>query len=409
VSDFLASITTPEMVARQLELEATRPEIQVALYMLGQHRRPEWIHTIAAASDEVMQRHLPPLPPLALRSITWAKEEAIFLWTGAVDIVNLLALYERHAQVRAARPRTHDFGCGCGRLTRYLHLSSRYDASASDANPALASWCASSLPGVATSLNRLKPPLDLPAASVDIVYSVSVFTHLPLEAANAWLAELARITVPGGLIAITTHGYGALDIIAASPRHQQMFGLTAQDVAEIKLTLPDHGHIYLRYGHEALKMANLGDDYGNSFLDVRTGGLRGPGLQLIEQRPGGLRNWQDILLYRKNGIVVVSGTGPAIRVDGNRALIHTARDQPLHELVAHDPQSDPPPLAATAPPAPLHSPPARVGRSNTICPSILASSPASILNQKTSRVGNPLRHRITSSRSSYPEQKFLTL
>jgi SAM-dependent methyltransferase len=262
--------------------------------MIGQHRRPEWIHTIAAASDEVMQHQL---PPLALRSITSAKEDAIFLWTGAVDIVNLLALYEHHAQVRPAEPRIHDFGCG--RLTRYLHLSSRYDASASDANPALASWCASNLTGVATSLNRLQPPLDLPAASVDFVYSVSVFTHLPLEVANAWLTELARITVPGGLIAITTHGYGALDIIAASPTHQTMFRLTAQDVADIKRTLPDRGHIYLRYGREALKMANLGDDYGNSFLDVRTGGLRGSGLQLIEHRPGGLRNWQDILLYRK--------------------------------------------------------------------------------------------------------------
>ena len=47
--------------------------------------------------------------------------------------------------------------------------------------------------------------IPLPAHSQDIVFSACVFHHIPHEEHEYWLAELHRITRPGGLLAIYEH------------------------------------------------------------------------------------------------------------------------------------------------------------------------------------------------------------
>lgn len=44
------------------------------------------------------------------------------------------------------------------------------------------------------------------SGDVDLVYSYSVFTHLPEPMINAWVAELARVLKPGGLLLTTILG-----------------------------------------------------------------------------------------------------------------------------------------------------------------------------------------------------------
>lgn len=45
-----------------------------------------------------------------------------------------------------------------------------------------------------------------PDDSIDIAYCSSVFTHLTDDLCRQWVAELARVVRPGGLIAFTTAG-----------------------------------------------------------------------------------------------------------------------------------------------------------------------------------------------------------
>ena len=45
-------------------------------------------------------------------------------------------------------------------------------------------------------------------ATFDFVFGISVFTHLPEELQLEWLAELHRVTQPGGYLVLTTHGEG---------------------------------------------------------------------------------------------------------------------------------------------------------------------------------------------------------
>lgn len=65
----------------------------------------------------------------------------------------------------------------------------------SDINPRLIRWCADNLPGRYFT-NGLRPPLDLPDASIDLVYAHSVLTHLTEQTAQAWLAEVRRFCAP---------------------------------------------------------------------------------------------------------------------------------------------------------------------------------------------------------------------
>ena len=58
---------------------------------------------------------------------------------------------------------------------------------------------------------RPTPPTRYPAAFFDVVYSVSLFTHLDEPSQDQWLEELARILKPGGVLLVTTHGKFALE------------------------------------------------------------------------------------------------------------------------------------------------------------------------------------------------------
>ena len=54
--------------------------------------------------------------------------------------------------------------------------------------------------------NDAFPPLACQDASFDLIYAISVFTHLDETIQFSWLRELQRLTKPGGLVVLTTHG-----------------------------------------------------------------------------------------------------------------------------------------------------------------------------------------------------------
>jgi hypothetical protein len=50
------------------------------------------------------------------------------------------------------------------------------------------------------------PPLRYPTGKFNLIYGVSVMTHLDEDYQRQWLLELKRITARGGLVLLTTHG-----------------------------------------------------------------------------------------------------------------------------------------------------------------------------------------------------------
>ena len=101
----------------------------------------------------------------------------------------------------------YDFGCGCGRLTvPLLDRAPHARLAASDIDEEAIAWMQEHVPGVDVRLNSWLPPLTFDPGSFDLVIALSVFTHLPEDYQDAWLAELERVTRPGGIVVATVHG-----------------------------------------------------------------------------------------------------------------------------------------------------------------------------------------------------------
>ena len=114
-----------------------------------------------------------------------------------------------------------DFGCGCGRVTRYWYSHRNTRVSGTDFNPAPIGWCRRHLPFARFTGNAPIPPLAFPGEEFDFIYALSVFTHLPEERQAAWMKELSRVLRPGGVLLLTTHGESYRD--ALSPREREEF------------------------------------------------------------------------------------------------------------------------------------------------------------------------------------------
>jgi SAM-dependent methyltransferase len=303
MQSFLDAITTPEMQARLDQIVDERPDVRTQLIMLGPARRTEWLHTLGVAGDDDLRALAPPIPPRELRKIVAAPEAEVFLWSGASDVTYLLHLYDQFAKERPARPRVLDFGCGCGRLTRYLDRSD-YEAFACDLNLDLVAWCQQNLPNVRTVRNNSAPPLPFGDASIDFAYLLSVLTHLPEAAANAWLTDLSRLLAPGGVLVVTTHGLPALETIRTSKQHREMFGLTDEfAVAELARAVAERGHVFISYRDAQAHLvgdANVGVEYGSTFVDPSYACKTFAHIfDVAEHYPGGLRGWQDVFVLRK--------------------------------------------------------------------------------------------------------------
>lgn len=303
MSEFLEQITSEAMLARLAEMCEERPEIRVLYYMLYKPRILEWLHSVGVVHDGILGSLVPPFPPRELRRITAEEDLEPFLWTGVVDLAQMIRLYEEHrGDSGPARPAILDFGCGCGRMTRFLNdCGDAYRPSACDVNAVLVRWCADHLQGVETVQNELVPPTPYPDDAFDLVYSLSIFTHLPKDRAVLWLEEMGRILAPNGVLIVTTHGLPALDIIRESPLHQGLFGLSGDDVTGVAKRLKKDRFVFVNYAQDTLRVAEAGEEYGNTFIhpEYFVAEWQHGTLEVLQHLPGGLRSWQDIVILRR--------------------------------------------------------------------------------------------------------------
>jgi SAM-dependent methyltransferase len=102
--------------------------------------------------------------------------------------------------------RIMDFGCGPGRIMRYLGpLAENSQLHGVDIDPGIIDWCSAHIPFAEFTTGPHEPPLPYPPESFDLIFNHSVFTHLDEHRQDLWLAELQRLLRPGGIALLTVH------------------------------------------------------------------------------------------------------------------------------------------------------------------------------------------------------------
>ncbi len=146
------------------------------------------------------------LPPDDLMYETFRMDYAKYYHDSARTAEWLIGLLEKHVELEEVR--ILDWGCGPGRIIRHLPrlLGNGCSYHGTDYNPRIIQWCREHLPGIAFNLNGEHAELPYPDQHFDVIYGISIFTHLAEPSHHAWYAELMRVLRPGGIMLQTAQG-----------------------------------------------------------------------------------------------------------------------------------------------------------------------------------------------------------
>jgi SAM-dependent methyltransferase len=180
-----------------------------------------------AAPDDAIARApdgLPIPPDKLIELVAGTADITWFLEGGRRGAETITEMLER-AGVRVADLRKIlDFGCGCGRVIRHFHTLANTRLYGVDYNSELVAWCGRNLPFASFETNDLGGSLPYAGNKFDLIYALSVFTHLSETLQFHWIGELCRVLKPNGYLLLTTHGESYVDIIGAAGRERFQSG-----------------------------------------------------------------------------------------------------------------------------------------------------------------------------------------
>jgi SAM-dependent methyltransferase len=264
-------------VPRQLFLNSLE-RVRLLRPLFGLHERVTTVRTRGRGprSSEGL-----PLPPPHLRTLTaGTADPRWFLESGRLSAETIQEAAGRHGLDLHSTGRMLDFGCGCGRVLRHWQHLAGLEIHGAEPDDRLTEWCARSLPFVSVSRSSAVPPLPYETDAFDLVYAISVFTHLTERAQVLWMTELARIIRPRGLLLLTVHGDRYLNRLAGAER--KSYG---------------EGHLVIRHAKAS------GTNLCCAFHPARfVRGRLAAGFDLLEHTTGGFERGapqQDLVVLRK--------------------------------------------------------------------------------------------------------------
>jgi len=177
-----------------------------------------YVSLLEGRDSEVEANGLPVPSPRLRVMVAGTADRTWFLETGRAHVTFLRTLLEDTERPIDEMDAILDFGCGCGRMLRWWSDLAGPDVHGCDYNQELVDWCAKHLGFARIRSNALSPPLPYENESFDLLYALSIFTHLTVELAERWLTEIHRVVRPGGLVWFTAHGKALDDRLSPTER-----------------------------------------------------------------------------------------------------------------------------------------------------------------------------------------------
>ena len=300
ISLFLARPPTPGSAVRAaLAAAHRRSAVRDAIGSPESHEFWIYANAYGIFEDAALRDALPPVPPISLiRRFTGTLTEQYFVHSGASDFSAIERLLNRHGHSLYRIASVLDFGCGAARVGRLFALGEgvqRYLGC--DLHRETIAYLDRTMGFGRFFESAPEPPLPLPPNSLDLVFSVSVMTHLDEISMLAWLAEFHRLLKPGGLLVQTTHGRVAMHRAAASPAAAaSLFGIREEDFPGLERAFRAAGFGWVRHAFPVY----FGTDYGIAVHSEQYIAKRWTDrFDLIDIIYGGIDDWQDLVLLQK--------------------------------------------------------------------------------------------------------------
>ncbi|MGZ4176761.1 MAG: class I SAM-dependent methyltransferase [Solirubrobacteraceae bacterium] len=237
------------------------------------------------------------VPPRRLRARAGAPGAHAFTEGGRQTAAELAGLLRAAGRDPAGLGSVLDLGCGAGRvLPHFARLAPGAACVGCDVDEAAIQWAARHHRRLGWSLTSFHPPLPYAADTFDLVYAVSVFSHLDRGLAGLWLDELCRVLAPGGLALLSVHGphafeqfrRGAVTTSWCAPATFRRGPLRADEFVFAP---------YRRSFWTDGDLPGVGREYGLAFHGPEHARALGRGsLQVVEVRPRALTDWQDVVV-----------------------------------------------------------------------------------------------------------------
>lgn len=165
------------------------------------------------AFDQTWAKHYR-LPPAAYNMMQkHVRGEEIFVQQGSqmqAEIENCITRFLPATPI--ADLRILDFGCGVGRVALPFFFRHKKPTACVDVDRRVIDYLLEVLPEANPEVIEYDPPTRFESGSFDVIYAISVWTHLPPDKSEAWLAEMVRLLAPGGIALITTSGFRSLEL-----------------------------------------------------------------------------------------------------------------------------------------------------------------------------------------------------
>lgn len=188
-----------------------------------------------------------------------------------------------------------DFGCSSGRVVRVLATAyPQTEWWGCDPNAPAIAWAQANLTAGRFFASSNVPPLELPEASLDLVYAISIWSHFEPRLGLRWFDEMHRLLRAGGHLVLTTHG---LTSVAFYAEHGLRPIEQSREIAE---TLYRTGWWYgAEFGPEG-DWGVVSDSWGTAFLTPEwLIAQLCPRWRVLEFAPGRNQQNQDVFVLQR--------------------------------------------------------------------------------------------------------------
>lgn len=236
------------------------------------------------------------MPPRRLRARVGVPEGADYIARGQEAAEELSRALQAVGRALPDFESILDFGCGSARVLPHVASLTAASCAGCDVDAEAIGWARDHHPALRWTASPAEPPLPYPSQSFDLIYSISVFSHLGDASQDRWLHELARLLRPGGVALLTVHGRHAFEQFRTGRVRTRW---SARRAFEREPLGPDQ-YVFVPYVRSVWNRRDLpgvGAEYGLAFHGPDYVRARwAEHFEVLSVLERGMTGWQDIVV-----------------------------------------------------------------------------------------------------------------